>query len=138
VDKWRESQDEKYKIVPGPYKYANDDAGLKLSIKRGFDIFTDKGEVRGACITCHTDFGRKAVYKFDDWGTMVKPRDLTKLNYRGGHRPVDFYYRIHSGINGSGMLKQGKNLTPDQIWDVINFVRVLPYPKMREHLPSID
>ena len=66
-------------------------------------------------------------------------RDLTRAVYRGGRRPLDFYYRIHSGINGSGMLKQGKNLTPEQIWDVVNFVRALPYPEMRKHLvPPVE
>jgi mono/diheme cytochrome c family protein len=65
---------------------------------------------------------------------MVRPRELPRGHFRGGRRPVDIYYRIQSGINGSGMLKQGGLLSPDQIWDVVNFVRALPYPAMRQHL----
>src|SRR5205823_2368111 len=140
ADKWREAQDQENKIKPGQYRLAEDDReGLKVSIQNGYDIFTNRGPIQGGCATCHIDFGRRGTYKFDQWGTMVRPRDLTRAVYRGGRRPVDFYYRVHSGINGSGMLKQGKNLTPDQIWDVVNFVRALPYPEMRKHVvPPIE
>jgi mono/diheme cytochrome c family protein len=48
--------------------------------------------------------------------------------YRGGRRPVDLYYRLDSGINGSNMPASG--LKPDEIWDVINFLQVLPYPRV--------
>src|SRR5215472_19025967 len=87
-------------------------------------------KVSASCVSCHKDFGRQATFRFDDWGTLVRPADLTRGVYRGGGRPVDIYYRIHSGINGSGMISQGKNLNPEQIWDVVNFVRALPYPEM--------
>jgi mono/diheme cytochrome c family protein len=146
AEKWREANDEDKKIKPGEYKIKEYDedgkptAEFKASIQNGYDIFIGRGPVSGGCTSnCHVDFGRKSQFKFDEWGTMVRPRDLTRGQYRGGRRPLDFYYRIHSGINGSGMLKQGAKLTPDQIWDVVNFVRALPYPKMREHLqPPLD
>jgi mono/diheme cytochrome c family protein len=140
AEKWRESQEPDKKIQPGPYPVPdNDMAALNKSIQNGYDIFVGRGPVTGACTQCHTDFGHRSLFKFDEWATMVRPRDLTKNVYRGGRRPIDIYYRIHSGINGSGMLRQGKDLTSDQIWDVVNFVLALPFPKMREHLvPKID
>jgi hypothetical protein len=64
--------------------------------------------------------------------------DLTKGVYRGGRRPIDLYYRIHSGINGSNMasLLDVEGETPKdrekRIWDLINFLQVLPYPEMRK------
>ena len=140
ADKWREAQDPEIKIKPGAYSIAEGDAkAVHESIQRGYEIFNNRGPVQGGCLTCHIDYGRRGLFKFDQWGTLVRPRDLTKPVYRGGRRPVDFYYRVHSGINGSGMLKQGKNLTPDQIWDLVNFVRALPYPEMRKHVvPPIE
>jgi mono/diheme cytochrome c family protein len=140
AEKWREAQEDDKKIVPGPYRIDDHDINaLRQSIQNGYEIFMSRGPVSGACTQCHYDFGRKSLFKFDEWGTMVRPRDLTKNAYRGGRRPVDLYYRIHSGINGSGMLKQGKSLSPEQIWDVVNFVRALPYPEMRGHvMPKID
>jgi mono/diheme cytochrome c family protein len=139
IQKWRAEQKPQgpnKEIVPGEN---GDLKALAISIQNGYDIFVGRGPVSGACIGCHSDFGRKSMFKFDEWGTMVRPRDLTKLGYRGGRRPVDIYFRIHSGINGSGMLRNANSLTPAQIWDVVNFVRALPYPAMRRGLePGIQ
>ena len=70
-------------------------------------------------------------YKYDAWGTIVRPTDLTTGIYRGGRRPIDLYWRIHSGINGVSMPASEK-LEPKDIWDLVNFLQVLPYPAMRE------
>ena len=38
-----------------------------------------------------------------------------------------------AGISGSGMIAYGKVLSkPETIWDLVNFVQVLPYPAMRK------
>ena len=90
-----------------------------------------------SCVSCHFDFGRRANFRHDTWGTLVRPANLTAGAYRGGRRPMDIYFRIHSGINGAGMPRFGskeKGLAPNQIWDVVNFVQVLPYPQMREKM----
>jgi mono/diheme cytochrome c family protein len=140
IDAWRDAQDDSRRIRVAAYPIKDGDtAAFEQSVQNGYDIFVNRGPVSGGCTQCHYDFGRKSKFKFDSWGTMVRPRELTKTTYRGGRRPVDLYYRIHSGINGSGMLKQGGQLTPDQIWDVVNFVRALPYPAMRKNLqPPIE
>jgi mono/diheme cytochrome c family protein len=140
IDAWRDAQDDSRKIRVGVYPIKDGDTeAFKQSVQNGYDIFVNRGPVPGGCTTCHYDFGRKSKFKFDQWGTMVRARELTRAYYRGGRRPVDLYYRIHSGINGSGMLRQGGQLAPNEIWDVVNFVRALPYPAMRKHLvPPID
>ena len=43
------------------------------------------------CLSCHTGFGRESTFKYDDWGTIVKPANLTNNMYRGGRRPIDLY-----------------------------------------------
>jgi mono/diheme cytochrome c family protein len=73
---------------------------LTESIHRGFVQFTTG---TAQCRSCHNDFGRANDYKFDDWGTVVRPANLTSGIYRGGRRPLDLYYRIHSGITGANM-----------------------------------
>jgi mono/diheme cytochrome c family protein len=142
---WAAAQDKAIQVVPYPYK----ESELEFSVQRGHALFManeeqlrkhfpgmtgdDMNKLKGAsCVSCHKDYGRQATYKFDEWGTLIKPTDLTRGVYRGGRTPTDLYYRIHSGINGSGMANFGGNLTTNQIWDLINFVRVLPYPGMRE------
>ncbi len=117
---------EKSVIKPGPAREYSK-AEMQQSIGRGYQLFIT-GQAQ--CISCHADFGRRNNFKFDDWGTLDRPIDLTAGVYRGGRRPLDIYWRIHSGVGGTGMSAFGDALKPDQIWDVVNFVRALPYPKM--------
>jgi mono/diheme cytochrome c family protein len=101
----------------------------KASVQRGFQRFRDTSGQ--GCIKCHTDYGRQSLLFYDDWGTIGRPADLTTGVYRGGRRPIDLYWRIHSGINGSNM-PGSPNLSSKDIWDIVNFLQVLPYPAMRE------
>jgi mono/diheme cytochrome c family protein len=100
----------------------------KASVLNGFKLFTEQKE--GGCISCHLDYGRQSGLKYDAWGTIVRPADLTVGIYRGGRRPIDLYNRIHSGVNGSGMTAFKDSLTSDKIWDLVNFLQVLPYRGM--------
>ncbi len=101
---------------------------LAESIRRGFNQFTTG---KAQCRTCHNDFGRANDYKYDTWGTIVRPANLTAGIYRGGRRPLDLYYRIHSGINGSAMPAFiDTTLTSEEIWDIVNFLDALPYRTM--------
>jgi len=141
---WADSQknDKAISVAPYPFDDNNLDQ-IKVSVQRGFQLFKGEGseklgitkeEAKAAnCVSCHKDFGRQAMFKFDDWGTLTKPRDLTQGVYRGGRRPVDVYYRIHSGIQPSGMTSFGNVLpNPERIWDLVNFVKTMPYPAMRK------
>jgi mono/diheme cytochrome c family protein len=135
-----------------PYPYKNKDTGrliqpadyatkdfdiLKQSVQEGQKIFKDPS--RGGCIKCHYDYGRRSDLAYDDWGTIIrKGADLTTGVYRGGRRPIDLYRRIHSGIPGSNMpplldvTGESEKDREKRIWDLVNFVQVLPYPAMRE------
>ncbi len=115
--------------IRGKVEYA-----LKDSVLRGQTLFLGIGEEGKAanCVSCHPDYGRQAKFRFDSWGTLVRPNNLTNGLYRGGRRTIDLYYRIHSGINGSGMASFGKQLKAESLWDLVNFVQTLPYPAMRK------
>ena len=118
-------------IEPTPYPYDKDQ--LEASIQRGYELFTDPRGA-GSCIGCHKDFGRQAPFRYDFWGTMVRPANLTVGVYRGGRRPLDLYWRIRGGIRPSNMpaaeLKVDKDKKTDEYWDVVNFLQTLPYPHM--------
>jgi mono/diheme cytochrome c family protein len=87
------------------------------------------------CVSCHADYGRQAKFKFDDWGTLSRPANFAIGSFKGGKRPVDIYYRVHSGINGTPMTNFGKGVGAGRdLWDVVNFVTNLPYPAMRAKL----
>ncbi len=116
-----------------PPSYKNEEERLD-AVQRGYRLFTDENR-NLACRTCHVDFGRQAIYRFDDWGTLGKPNNLTAGIYRGGRKPIDTYWRIRSGIKPI-MQKFGdkpEELPEQQAWDLIAFLQALPYPAM---LPS--
>jgi len=139
---WKNAQDPANAIKVAPYPYPeNDMDALAKSVERGKYLFVGdnvkhpRGD-KANCVSCHTDFGRQARFRFDDWGTLARPNNFTFGVFRGGKRPVDLYYRIHSGINGSGMTRFGApgNLESQDIWDLVNFVSNLSYPGMRDKL----
>ncbi len=137
---------------PTDYPYADDNETQRLaSVTRGYEIFTNSSLdahpklVTGAgCISCHQDFGRQVNFKYDQWGTLVRPANLTSGVYRGGRSPVDLYWRVRGGIIPSQMpkvpnlvetvkreelnLKAGEPYDP--YWDLVNFLAALPYPEM--------
>ncbi len=55
----------------------------------------------------------------------IDPRNLRLGVYRGGRRPIDIYYRLEAGINGSGMPRAP--LSEEEKWQVIDYVLSLPY-----------
>ena len=70
------------------------------------------------------------------------PRNLRLGVYRGGRRPVDLYWRLINGIDGAQMpavpmLAEGdppgtKKLSQENLWDLINYVRSLPYESISQ------
>jgi hypothetical protein len=153
---WQESNEKG--IEPTPYPYPDAPSGSEEarkewlekvyypSVSRGYRLFADKRA--GGCIECHSDFGRQVPFRYDSWGTLVRPANLTAGVYRGGRRPIDLYWRIRGGIIPSQMPKSdytektpdkwGKKLGEDKYefdpyWDLVNFLQALPHPQM---LPS--
>ncbi len=108
----------------------NDKDAIQASVRRGHQLFLGKG----ICITCHYDFGRQSAYRYDEWGTLVRPRNLTEGVFRGGRRPIDIYWRIIGGIDPSKMPQANREekvgLSDQDVWDLVNFVQHLPYPAM--------
>lgn len=107
-----------------PFNDANPEEYTQ-SVVRGHRLIKELG-----CLSCHVDYGRKDKFIFDKWGTVVRPANLTAGVYRGGRRPADLYWRIHSGIDPAQMPSGTNALQGKQPWDLINFLKALPYPEM--------
>jgi mono/diheme cytochrome c family protein len=133
LDQWNEAN----KSINKPPDYKPlEDAALKASIGRGYKLFLGTA----GCIGCHLDYGRQAPYRYDHWGTLVRPANLTVSTYRGGRRPIDLYWRITKGIGPSDMAGQGnpvkkvkpgvQSLNDQGMWDLVNFVQALPFSGM--------
>jgi len=99
----------------------------QAAVKRGYELFVRKAE--NACITCHADFGRKPLLRYDLWGTVAKPANLVAAEpvYKGGARPVDIFARIRFGIAPVGMPAHPE-MTERQVWDLVRFVKSAPNP----------
>jgi len=129
VERWYNAEKKPLLFPKNNTPPASEEERLK-SVERGYNYFIGK---EGACIKCHADFGRQVPYKFDVWGTPVRPANLTHNLYRGGRRPIDIYWRVRGGIPPSGMPAGAGLMAGDddaKVWDVVHFVQALPYPGM--------
>ncbi len=97
----------------------------EAAVKRGYELFTRKAD--NSCITCHAEFGRKPVLRYDVWGTVAKPADFSVTTLKGGSRPEDVFARVRGGISAVGMPAHPE-LTDRQVWDLVRFVKSVPYP----------
>jgi mono/diheme cytochrome c family protein len=134
------------------------DWDLAASARKGRELFL--GNVAN-CVKCHgeTAQGDGPTVDYDDWtkeyfdpqnpasaepyvalGALpplpMRPRNLRRGVFRGGHRPADLYLRIHNGIAGTpmpaaslrppGAGPEDKRLNPEDLWHLVDYVRQLP------------
>jgi mono/diheme cytochrome c family protein len=67
----------------------------------------------------------------------ILPRNLRDGIYRGGRRPIDIFWRVHNGIDGTPMPAANKQALQDSdIWDIVNYVLSLPYEPVSR--PGLD
>src|SRR5262249_24589391 len=104
IEEWKLAQTDPIPVAefPVPSSDMSSKEGQE-SIRRGHQLFLGLGVNAASCMSCHTDYGRQLAYKYDSWGSVVRPRDMTAGVFRGGRRPIDIYYRIFNGINGTPM-----------------------------------
>lgn len=100
----------------------------QAAVKRGYELFIRKAD--NSCITCHAEFGRKPLLRYDLWGTVAKPANLVASEpaYKGGARAEDLFARIRGGIAPVGMPAHPE-LTERQVWDLVRFVKSAPNPQ---------
>jgi len=108
----------------------DDSPELADSIRRGHTLFVD---AKGAgCASCHVSYGREGKLQYDVWGTLLKPANLTDVKRKASDAPEDLFRRVRAGIGPSSM-PAASTLTDVQTWDVVHFLKALPYP---DRLPS--
>jgi mono/diheme cytochrome c family protein len=104
--------------VPADFPAATPD-----SIARGQQFFLKN------CATCHGPQGKgdgpnvKGMENENKQKTF--PRDLARGIYKGGGEPHRLYYRLALGMPGTPMPGVAAALKPNEIGDVVNFVKSL-------------
>ncbi|HEV7282720.1 MAG TPA: cytochrome c [Pirellulaceae bacterium] len=168
LDRWAQAEQSVSPVPPRPAKF-DDPEELAAAIERGKAIF--HGDV-GNCARCHgtTALGDGQTTDFDDWtkeydpldaavhqiyvdqydvlpARNAKPRNLRLGALRGGRRPVDIYWRLANGIDGTPMpavltKPEGSpadvtGLTPEEMWSLIEYVRSLPYDELNDPYQAV-
>jgi len=138
-DKWDTAADELI-VYEGQVPRPSDSA-----IAHGRELFMDPSSAN--CFSCHGPDGKgggpsskepdpvtgEQVWRKDDWGNPIQPRDLTRGTYRFGRRPIDLFRRVYAGINGTPMPSHSslkgpdgeRLLTDEDLWDIVHYVRSL-------------
>lgn len=140
---------------------SSDPSPVKDSIARGKELFLSE---KAACTKCHGKEGRGdgQANDYDDWSNewtkkfgldpeavdkhipliargalpirKVSPRNFSEGVYRGGRKPEQLYQRIALGIEGTPMPSAA--VEPQEIWDIVNFVRSLAVSEANAAPPS--
>jgi len=163
VSKWSDAETQAVEI---PARPAMNEEELIASRKRGRDLFY--GTIAN-CAKCHGDsaLGDGTTTDYDSWTKdfvdpgkpgmadlvqdyvdlgmpeprTIRPRNLRQGVFRGGSRPIDIYWRVHNGIEGTPMPAAtpkaeddlyAKGLTPNDIWDLVNYVQHLQFEPLSQ------
>ena len=104
------------------------------SITRGSRLFTTQG-----CAGCHGMEGRGGLRLEDAKGYPVISRDLTApWTFRGGAAPEQVWLRLTTGLAPSPMPAYAEKMTPEERWDVVNYVLSLARTPAWETGGSLD
>jgi mono/diheme cytochrome c family protein len=93
------------------------------SIARGQQLFVAQG-----CNGCHGNDARGGLSFKDAKGYPVIARDLTApWTFRGGSSPEQVWLRITTGLAPGPMPAFANKMTPEERWDVVNYVLSLAH-----------
>jgi mono/diheme cytochrome c family protein len=112
-------------IPPGP-------PSSPESIKRGAELFQSMN-----CWSCHGKDGRghgpSAATLTDSKGYPITPFDFTSgTRFKCGDTDQEMFRDLLTGLDGTPMPSFGTAMTPDQMWDVVHYVRSLHNKKQPE------
>ena len=93
------------------------------SAGRGAAVYAS---AKAGCVSCHGPTGQGGTWRYDVWGTLVRPAGLTQKpgDYRWGHAAADIAGHVRGGIAGSRM-PAAAGLTEAEVADLTAFVRSL-------------
>ena len=104
----------------GAAKLKNPVKPLPASVDAGKRLYATQ------CSTCHGPSGKGD-------GSMAsainppKPSDLTDASWKHGATDGELFTVISDGATATSMRAYGKRMKPDDIWNVVNYLRTLPH-----------
>jgi mono/diheme cytochrome c family protein len=103
-------------------------SGGRAAVARGKQLFRQQG-----CPSCHgiEGAGSPDVMLKDQAGTALRPRDLVREPFKGGHDDESVYYRIRFGFPG-GPMPEHPSLTDEEAVDLVAYVQSLAREPKRQ------
>lgn len=121
IDRKFDDPDETFTVID----YGKQVSSSKESIEKGREVFMKKGK----CVECHgvDARGDGNLTQKNEFGDPIFPADLHKCwNLRGNRRdpynPRNIFREVSTGLNGTPMPSFVDVLTPEDRWNVANFV----------------
>jgi len=100
-------------------------AAMKNPIKAAPEsIAAGKKLYDAQCATCHGETG-KGDGKMAAEVKEPKPSDLTDASWKHGSTDGEIFTLIRDGSKGTGMRGFAARMKPDDIWNVVNYLRTL-------------
>lgn len=100
-------------------------ARTEESIAHGMAVYE-----RLECASCHGvdgwGDGESSLSLENDAEERVWAANLQSGVYKGGADPVQLYQRIANGLDGSPMPSYSEEASPEEIWDLVNYLTTLP------------
>jgi mono/diheme cytochrome c family protein len=101
------------------------------SIKRGADLFQSNN-----CWSCHGKDGRghgpSAASLTDSQGNPITPFDFTSgREFKCGDTNREMFRDLLTGLDGTPMPSFTDSMKPDQMWDVVHYIRTLSANKKK-------
>lgn len=89
------------------------------SVAKGKSVYANR------CLECHGDHGEGSTKEKDDWGFPVQMMDFRGGVFKAGPTDFDLYRVISAGMNGTSMGGYFGDLSPEDEWNVIDYMRSL-------------
>ena len=106
-----------------------DAAKLKNTVKATPESIAAGKKLYGTqCANCHGETGKGDGKMAASITTGPKPPDMTDASWKHGSTDGEIYTVIKDGVKGTGMRGYGTRLKPDDMWNLVNYVRTLGPP----------
>ena len=108
----------------GSVNVARQPPRTSVLVEQGKKMFRDAD-----CVSCHGEQGRgderSAADMRDDWGSPIRPGDLTWRPLKRGSSLQAIYLTIVTGLSGTPMPAYGDSLSPDDVWAIVYYLESL-------------